>query len=437
MALSHEVHVWKLANRKNRRRAHGVRWSVAGNEFSRWFTARALADNHRSSLLQATRRGEAFDTETGVPESALREHRAVTWYDLACRFVDMKWPHLAAKSRMSIADALATITPVLVTTTHGMPDQEIMRAVLYTWAFNSERRATTELDEDKAAAITWISARSVKVTALDEKDRRSELIRRALDALALRMDGKPAAATTVARKRAAFHGVLNYAVELDILPANPIDKVRWKAPAVASEVDRRVVANPTQVRKLLDAVRADRPELVAYFACMYYAFLRSGEAAALTRDNCMDLPDHGWGRLVITGSTKRVAAGWTNDGSALDQRQLKHRAQDAVRVIPIPPILVAILRDHLRQFGTAPDGRLFQVIRGHRGTGGIISAKITGQVWRKARQRALTPAQVRSPLAGRPYDLPAPRGAPSYPRLSREELGRRFLGLMANLASKD
>ena len=29
------------------------------------------------------------------------------------------------------------------------------------------------------------------------------------------------------------------------------------------------------------------------------------------------------------------------------------------------------------------------------------------------------------------YDLPAPRGAPSYPRFSREELGRRFLGLMA------
>jgi hypothetical protein len=35
------------------------------------------------------------------------------------------------------------------------------------------------------------------------------------------------------------------------------------------------------------------------------------------------------------------------------------------------------------------------------------------------------------------YDLPAPRGAPSYPRHSREELGRRFLGLMADLMSKD
>ena len=34
------------------------------------------------------------------------------------------------------------------------------------------------------------------------------------------------------------------------------------------------------------------------------------------------------------------------------------------------------------------------------------------------------------------YDLHAPRGAPSYSRCSREELGRRFLGPMANLEPK-
>jgi hypothetical protein len=34
-------------------------------------------------------------------------------------------------------------------------------------------------------------------------------------------------------------------------------------------------------------------------------------------------------------------------------------------------------------------------------------------------------------------ELSAPRGAPSYPQPSWEELGRRFLGLMANPKSKD
>lgn len=58
-----------------------------------------------------------------------------------------------------------------------------------------------------------------------------------------------------------FYGVLNYAVELDILPANPIGKVTWKAPEVAEEIDRRVVARPQQVRELLAAVEAMRLEM--------------------------------------------------------------------------------------------------------------------------------------------------------------------------------
>jgi hypothetical protein len=50
------------------------------------------------------------------------------------------------------------------------------------------------------------------------------LIRGVLNTIALTFDGKPAAATTIARKRAVVCGVLNYAVESDLLPANPIDK---------------------------------------------------------------------------------------------------------------------------------------------------------------------------------------------------------------------
>ena len=395
--------------RKNRASGHGVRWVVAGGEFSKWFSTRALVDNHRSGILQAMRRGEAFDTQTGLPESAAREQRSVTWLDLACAFTDMKWPHLAAKSRMSIADALATVTPVLVTTTRGMPAQRDLRAAQYGWAFNTERRNTTELtrlDAGQAGAIGWIRANSLQVTALEEKDRRSELIRRALDALALTMTGTPAAATVLARKRAVFYGVLNYVVEPDILPANPASKVRWKAPRAAEQVDRHIVASPAQVRRPLVAVAADRPELEAFFACLYHAFLRPAEAAALTIDSCV-LPATGWGRLIVTGSAKRVSAAWTDDGTSIDHRQLKYRALDAVRSIPIPPALVTILRDHIERFGTAADGRLFQVTWGQRGKGGVVSVKVKvyGHVWHRARATALTRAQQSSPLAGRPYDL--------------------------------
>jgi hypothetical protein len=73
--------------------------------------------------------------------------------------------------------------------------------------------------------------------------------------LAVRVDGRPAAATTVYRKRAVFYNALGLAVERRLLPANPIDQVQWTAPEVAQAVDRRVVASLGQVRALLDAVR--------------------------------------------------------------------------------------------------------------------------------------------------------------------------------------
>lgn len=68
-------------------------------------------------------------------------------------------------------------------------------------------------------------------------------------------------------------------------------------------------------------------------------------------------------------------------------------------------MLVAILRRHIDTCGTAADGRLFQVTRGQRGKGAVITAKIYGPAWQKARLKALTAAQQKSPLAGRPYDL--------------------------------
>ncbi len=68
--------------------------------------------------------------------------------------------------------------------------------------------------------------------------------------------------------------------------------------------------------------------------------------------------------------------------------------------MPIPPELVAILRAHIDTFGVAPDGRIFSSDRGHP-----IASTAISDVWAEARTVALTPAQVASPLAGRPYDL--------------------------------
>ena len=91
---------------------------------------------------------------------------------------------------------------------------------------------------------------------------------------------------------------------------------------------------------------------------------------------------------------------WTDSGEAHDDRGLKHRAQDEGRPVPIPPELVTILREHIDEFGVQDDGHLFRTSRG-----GVISIGTYCEAWQKARMLALTPEQVVSPLAARPYDL--------------------------------
>ena len=45
----------------------------------------------------------------------------MTWYQHAVAYSEMKWPHLAPHSRASLADALATVTPLLTRETGRRP----------------------------------------------------------------------------------------------------------------------------------------------------------------------------------------------------------------------------------------------------------------------------------------------------------------------------
>jgi integrase len=170
-----------------------------------------------------------------------------------------------------------------------------------------------------------------------------------------------------------------------------------------------VVVNPRQLRELLIAVtyvgqrghgkfsRGQR--LMALYACMYFAALRPGESVALRRQDCF-LPERGWGRLTLERSRPEVNRRWTDSASAHEERGLKHRPAQETRRVPIPPELVGILRAHVETFGVAADGRMFSSERGK-----VVASTAISDVWAEARTRALTPAQVASPLAARPYDL--------------------------------
>lgn len=408
---TYDVRVYRiLANKlKGGKRSYTVRWQVAREPYRKTFATKALAESFRSKLIVAQREGVAFDESSGLPEPMARELNSRSWYEHAVAFVDMKWPRASANHRKSIAEALATVTPTLLATDRSRPSDADLRALLYRWAFNKTRREAGPPPDHLATAAKWVEANTVNLSALAED---AALVRNALEALATLQDGTPAAANTTARKRAVFYSALRYAVELRLLDRNPIEQVAWKAPEGSDGViDRKVVVNHQQAQALLAAVRADMPELEAFFGCLYYAALRPQEALHLV-DEEYERPSRpgGWGWLHLSGATVAIGYDWGDGDQPTEDRSLKHRARGASRSVPAPPPLCALLDAHLARFGAGPAGRLFVTRRGPGGR--LIAGKpkpvpnnTYTAVWRRARQTALTPAQQRSLLGRRPYDL--------------------------------
>lgn len=408
--LTYDVRVWSVRSRPSKSSPFQVRWRVGTQVHYEVFANVALADGRRSQLMSAIRQGEQFDIESGLPASELRDRNSPTWYDHACAYVLMKWPRAAAKHRAGIAEALATVTPVLVASRKGAPDKDVLRSALRTWAFQigradgglAARKDIEPVPEAEAAALAWIAKNSLKLMDLPH----SEKLRAALTALSLKLDGTAAADNTFRRKRTTFNNALRYAVERDLLTVNPLARIDWNPPDTDDEVDFRYVPEPHLTRGLITAVGEQGPRgehLEAFFGCLYYAAMRPSEVAALAAKACV-LPDEAdedaWGELVLSESHPEVGAGWTDDGLSYEKRGLKRRARKATRSVPIPPVLVRMLREHRKKYGTAPDGRLFRAVGGGR----VRSTEYT-EIWQAAREKVLSAEERETPLAAVPYSL--------------------------------
>jgi site-specific recombinase XerC len=383
--------------------SYRVRWKAGHRLWREGFRNAALADSFRSSLLTAARKGEAFGLSTGRPLSWTRDESAVSWYALTLDYTAAKWPYAAPNHRKSIAEALTDATEaMLATDERPYPVEEIRRA-LRTWAFSDRLRGQAEPPENLVAVARWLQTATLPVADLGRPGTGAARCRALLDRVSRKQDGTAAAANTANRKRAVLNNLMQYAVEIGALPANPLKAVKWTRPRTLKTVDPRTVINSDQARRLLAAVskQGERGErMVAFFGCLYYAALRPEEAVDLRHENLASLPDHGWGELILTNSEPRSGTWWTDSGSARQRRELKHRPQGETRPVPIHPELVALLRQHLKNYPSGPDGRIFTGPRG-----GIFNDRAYLKIFHKARAAAFTPTESASLLARRPYDL--------------------------------
>lgn len=71
--LTYDVRIWKMRTVKGAKgTSYQVRWNVAGKVRYETFATKGLAESHESKLRTATREGEAFDVESGLPLSLVR-----------------------------------------------------------------------------------------------------------------------------------------------------------------------------------------------------------------------------------------------------------------------------------------------------------------------------------------------------------------------------
>ncbi|WP_327169825.1 site-specific integrase [Streptomyces subrutilus] len=407
LTLTTDVRIWKITKISSKSAPYQLRWVVAGNVRHASFATIALADSRRSELWKAMSKGQPFDVDSGLPEAEVRAAAAKqnvrpdpTWWEFSREYMAVRWKTAAAKTREGLADSLATVAIAMTEDGAKAPTPEEVRLAVR-WAVVPAHRGD-EPPPTLVAPCDWLSRRSRPLSDLGDP----RVLRDVQYRLSFKLDDTPAAPETYKRRRRGFNTAMEYAIESGYLDVNPLAGMKRAGSVGGDVVDPRVLVNAVQGSQLLSAVsyvgsvhRNRGRRLAAFFGCLLYAAMRPAEAVGLREQDCY-LPETGWGTLTLRETLPVSGKKWTDSGKRHDKRGLKSREAKADRPVPIPPLLVAMLRDHVEEFGTAGDGRLFANERG-----GVLGTSSYWRVWQEARPIALPPEKVDSPLAHRPYDL--------------------------------
>ena len=259
----------------------------------------------------------------------------LTWYEFACQYVDMKWPAASPKHRKAIAEALVTVTPVMLDLAMEPAEAKAVRSALLNWGFNTRRRGSPEQPPEVSSLLATVARSARPLTEIAKP----AVTRSCLDAVGRKLDGTMASPSTARMKRVILSNALSHAVEQELLRVNPLATIKQQqAPKKSQVVDKQVVVNPEQARALLNAVgnvQRSGPALVAFFGCLYYSALRPEEAMHLRVEH-LELPEGGgWGWIHLEGASPEVDRQWSDDDSRRGARQLKHRAVGERRRTPI------------------------------------------------------------------------------------------------------
>ena len=315
-------------------------------------------------ILSPTDRGYArgrFDETTGEPESWQTPLAETRVHERSRRWLGEQWQEWQPRTRASATEALARFITIAVD--HGAKPPEGMRVYLY-----SALSPGSEGGRD-AQFERWMAKNCLSLGELD-RERLADVDRR----LGLKLDGSSLAANTANRirivARASVQSAIGVgAIAADVWPQRSKTRARRKVARTKRSVDVCALPSPAAMAETIDAIVTQQPGSKNYrvmTAVAYYAGLRPSEVVML-RVRSTELPAEGWGRLEVTEA----------DISFDEPGEPK----TGPRSVPIPPVLVAMLREWVQENDfTSPERLLFRTRN---------DTMPSGSNWARAWHRAL------------------------------------------------
>ncbi len=338
-----------------------VRYTIDGRHRSKSFRTRIEADRYRGRLLQALQDGGRFDEFSGEPDAWQTPLGDLGVHEWARRWLTEQWAEWQPRTRTSAVEALARFATIAVRAGAKPPDG--LRVYLYTaLAPGTDSHLDVVLER-------WLAKNCLTLGELD-RERVADIDRK----LALKMDGSQMAATTANRIRIVARACVQSAiaagaVTADVWPQRSKSRARRKVARTKRSVDIRTLPSPAVMAAAIDAIVTQQPGSKTYrvmTAVAYYAGLRPSEVVML-RVRSVDLPSKGWGRLDVTEA----------DISFDEPGEPK----TGPRSVPIPPVLVNILREWINETNlTTPERLLFRTRN---------DTMPSGSNWARAWHRAL------------------------------------------------
>ena len=338
-----------------------VRYTIDGRHRSKSFRTRIEADRYRGRLLQAVQDGGRFDETSGEPQAWQTPLSDLRVHEWARRWLAEQWPEWQPRTRASAAEALARFTTIAVRA--GATPPEELRVYLYT-ALSPGSDANWN-----AMLERWLAKHCLTLGELD-RERIADIDRK----LSLKLDGTPMAANTANRIRIVARASIQSAIEAgaaaaDVWPQRSKSRARRKVSRTRRSVDIRTLPGPAVMAEAINAIVTQQPASRTYrvmTAVAYYAGLRPSEVVML-RVRSVELPTEGWGRLDVTEAD--ISFDETGE------------PKTGPRTVPIPPVLVNILREWIEENKfTSPDRLLFRTRN---------NTMPSGSNWARAWHRAL------------------------------------------------